>query len=396
MHVESELQRVQNAFDRLPDASALASGGLRFITTGGLTNAYTGELPQITELQNGVTNFLVRFHQINTRASTLALNEFGPLPIRTLFRQPVEAGDLRDIRRLTYFEGVWIMQTVAPSDLRDAARSQLADFTEGPAGLPGASTVFTYDLLRTGEDVTGQGQYRFLMDSGATTGVNTDTGLRQTMALEIADSDAGGTGRGEFYDEVLAGDILTFFIASRRWYAYSIVGVLTPRTQNTRFWSIMPLTEDTTAGTDDLDTASSPASFRWSRARAAIGGVPGVTGDQVAPDLFITVHAVPSDYTTDPLSWPIEMNGLFFRNNAGPVKILVATIEENAAILSTAEHAGYLYQWLRDGALFAPAVPDPILVPEQQQITTRRWLAIDARDVADGAQNNFSCRVCLA
>lgn len=394
-HVESELRRIQNAFGRLPIPGALASGGLLFVVTEGLVNAYTGQIEQITELTEGV-NFLVRFHEINTGPSTLALNDFGALRILTLFGQEAEAGDLRAIRRLTYFGGSWVMQSIAPSDLEDAAAAVVAGLTQGPPGIPGASTVFAYNLLRTGAPVTGPGQYRFLMEPGSTAGVASDAGLRLATAFELAELDSGGEDRSTFYDEVDPGDIVTFFISARRWYAYTIMAAEAASSGNNRLWSIMPLAHENTAGDENLPTAETAYAFRWSRARAAIGGIPGVSGDQVLPDVIVTFHSAPADYTTNPLLWPPEPNGFLFRNNAGPTKLLVATISENGEVLSQVDHDGYLYQWLKDGAMFTPSVVDPILVPAQEQITTRRFLAINAEDVRDNGQNVFSCQVCLA
>ena len=397
-HVESEFRRVQAAFDQIPEPGRLTGETGVFFTTHGLVNSYVVEIPTVSDYAKGL-NFLVCFHEINTGRSTLGINNLPAANILTLFGNEVKAGDLRGIRRLTYFEDAWRMQTISPSDLEDAADDAVNGIVQGPAGIPGASTVFGYDLLRTGLDVTGAGQYRFLMSRTSTAGVNSDIGLRLAAALELSNIDTGIETRTAFYDEVEAGDILTFFVAPTRWYAYSIGEVLTPRQPNTHFWAIAPLAHQSPDEAADLDTASEPVSFRWSRARAAIGGVPGVTGDQVLPELEISFHAVPMpplDYTTDPINWLPHSNGFSFRNNGGSQKVLVASIRENGELLSTVQHAGYLYQWQRDGVLFTPGVPDPIMLPQQTQIATRRFLVIDARDVADGGANTFACTVCLA
>ena len=234
------------------------------------------------------------------------------------------------------------------------------------------------------------------MSPTGTVGVDSHTGLVMAGAVEIHDADSGGVGRGVFYDEVGVGDIFTFFVSPRRWYAYSIEAENTPRTANTRLWSIMLLAYEDTDGDDDLPTSASDADFRWSRARAAIGGVPGVTGDQVLPEINVSYHAVPSSYTTDPTGWAPHPAGFLFRNNGGDTKVLLVTIRENGEVLSQTDHNGYLYQWRRDGLTFTPALPDPLLSPLQNQLTTRRWLSLDAGDIADGGENQFSCEVCLA
>ena len=394
-HTESELRRIQRAFALLPRPSVLSGATGVFFVTSGAVNAYRVDIPNIDEYVEGL-NFLVQFHEINTDASTLTINDLEPIDIRTLFDRPVSAGDLRNIRRLTFTEaGTFIMQTIAISDIRTQAEEAAADITQGPPGIPGASTVFRYDRLRLGA-VEARGQYRFLMSPTGTAGVDTHTGLRLAGAFEISDIDTGETNRSAFYGEVEENDILTYFLSPRRWYAYTIGAEHTPNLDGTRLWAVTLLAYEDTGGTSDIPADSTPVSFRWSRARAAVGGIAGVTGDQVAPDAELTVRRVPADYTTDPATWPIAPNGTFFRNNAGPTKILLTSISENSVPLSAAQHAGYLYQWFRDGALFAPSVPDPILVPPQAQITTRRFLAISAADVADGGQNQFSCDVCLA
>ena len=396
LHVESELRRIQTGFDLLPHPGLLSGAAGRFVTTEGAANEYTITVAGIEAYEEGL-NFLVRFHETNTTASTIDMNALGAVEIRTLFGNPVQAGDLQNIRRLTYVaDGHFVMQTIALSDLRDSAEIAVAELSQGPPGIPGASTVFNYNRLLTGETPNAAGEYRFLMTPAGTVGVNSDAGLRLAGALEIYDVDATTQGREVFYDEVRVGDIFVFFISVRRWYAYTVESIETPRSDNTRLWAISLFTYEDGGGTGNLPTVEAPISFRWSRARAAIGGVRGVTADQIIPELLVTIHRVPTDYTTDPLTWPIHPSGFVFRNNMGDTKVLVATILENGNVLTAVQHAGYLYQWVRDGDLFTPMIPDPILLPTQMQITTRRFLLIDARDVVDGGQHQFSCRVCLA
>jgi len=310
----------------------------------------------------------------------------------------VVAGDLRYIRRLTYTaDGVFVMQSIALSDLEKSARDIVADLTRGPSGIPGANTLIPYNLLRTAVRVDGAGQYRFLMTASGTAGVNTHAGLRLATALEVNEADADGTSRIDFYDDIEVGDVVTFAIADRRWYAYSIEAELEAVTPSTRLWEIDLLAYETTDGETDLSASEMDVIFRWSRGQGGdFVGVPGVTADDVIPEMVITIHQVPRDWTTDPLTWPPHPRGRNFRNNTGPPKVLVATISENGEVLSAAQHNGYLYQWLKAGETFFPEPDDPILRPTQVQLTTRRWLMIDARDVVDGGEDVFSCRTCLA
>ena len=366
-HTASELRKVEAAFDRLPSPVALSSGGLLFITTEGPVNAYIADLPTLNAYADGV-NFLVRFHETNTRASTINVSALGPREIITLFERPAEAGDLRNIRRLTYYGGRFVMQTIARSDLYRVAGELTANITQGAPGIPGASTVFRYNRLAALGDLTTAGQYRFLMTPTGTEGVTTHTGFVMAGAIEIYDADAGGTGRGVFYGEVALNDILVFFVRPRHWYAYTVSAILAPRSARTRLWQVELLAYEAVGGmggpVSGVDVVAPTAidqdiSFRWSRARAAAAGIKGVTGDSVIPNGTITFHSEPADYSTPPAGWPVHPAGTFFRNNAGATKVMVYTIIESGSPLNATEHDGYIYKWLRNGMDFLPALPIP-------------------------------------
>ena len=373
IQVESELIRVQEGFARLPSPDALAGGGLLFLTTTGTPPNYVGTLPFIlTEYIEGF-NIAVRWHAPNNSSATLNLNGLGPIPVVSRLENPVEAGDLVDILRVTFLRNQFILQELTDADFVSKITEVLGGLERGPAGLPGASAVLRYNHIRE-SDPMQPGDYRFRLD-GAVDGVLTHTGLQRAKFLDLYNFDRGGTGHEEYYGLLQEGDVVVFFIDSRRWYAYTFDGTRDANVDSTSSFLITFLNGEFAGGTDDLDEGELTILFRFSRPRLLIGSEPGVTGPQVFADVYMTIHMVPSDFLSDPIAWPLHQNGSLFRNNLGPTKYLVLTIFENGRVLTKAEHDGYLYEWLRNGNTFTPDIDDPILTNPPQDPASHPPLA---------------------
>ena len=322
------------------------------------------------------------------------INGLGPIPVVSRLESPVEAGDLVDIKRVTFLRSQFVLQELTDADLAARIRENLGDTERGPPGLPGASAVLRYDTLVEGA-VTLRGQYRFRLE-GSDDGTIGHTGLTRARKLDLYNFDRGGLGHEDFFGLLKESDVVVLFVDSRRWYAYTLDDA---REANAADVSTLPVTflnGEFDSGTDDLSTDELTVLFRFSRPRLITGSQRGVTGPEVIASMFVTTHMAPVDFDGDPITWPLHRKGAFFRNNAGPVKYLVATVFENGRALSKDEHVGYIYSWTKDGAAFVPAVADPIVTaPPQDQLLTRRWLAISAEDVEDGGENLFRCRARL-
>ena len=90
-----------------------------------------------------------------------------------------------------------------------------------------------------------------------------------------------------------------------------------------------------------------------------------------------------NDTTTDPATWALEDEGIFFRNNMGDTKYLVATVFIGGAEQNQTAHAGYTYAWQRNGLPFTPSTGN----------AASRFVTITADNVEDGGADQFSCVV---
>ena len=77
--------------------------------------------------------------------------------------------------------------------------------------------------------------------------------------------------------------------------------------------------------------------------------------------------------------------GLVFRSNGGDPKVLLITVQVGGVDISVAEHYSYSYTWAKNGLTFTPNIAG--------QSLNRRLIIIDARDVADGGDDVFTCEV---
>ena len=80
-----------------------------------------------------------------------------------------------------------------------------------------------------------------------------------------------------------------------------------------------------------------------------------------------------------------SQSGLQFRNDTGEDKVLVATVHKGGSDATDTEHENYSYVWSKNGLAFTP--------DDSSQSLTRRFLVINADDVADGGEDVFQCTV---
>lgn len=80
-----------------------------------------------------------------------------------------------------------------------------------------------------------------------------------------------------------------------------------------------------------------------------------------------------------------SQSGLQFRNDTGEDKVLVATVHKGGSDATDTEHENYSYVWSKNGLAFTP--------DDSSQSLTRRFLVINANDVADGGEDVFQCTV---
>ena len=80
-----------------------------------------------------------------------------------------------------------------------------------------------------------------------------------------------------------------------------------------------------------------------------------------------------------------SQSGLQFRNDTGEDKVLVATVHTGGSDLSDTVHDNFSYVWSKNGLSFTP--------DDASQGLTRRFLVVNASDVADGGEDVFQCTV---
>ena len=105
----------------------------------------------------------------------------------------------------------------------------------------------------------------------------------------------------------------------------------------------------------------------------------------------VTVHGIPeAPVPANPLQWPIHPDGVFFKNNSGPPKILICTVYQGSRQLTVSEHEASTFQWMLNGGTFDRAISG---IPEGYRQTNLRYLFVAPGDIAAGDSDQFSCQV---
>ena len=89
--------------------------------------------------------------------------------------------------------------------------------------------------------------------------------------------------------------------------------------------------------------------------------------------------------TLDFATFRSSTSGLQFRNDDGSDKAMVASVRVGGNDASQADHYTYTYSWTRNGLAFTPAIAG--------QSLTRRFLVINADDIADGGEDVILCNI---
>ena len=119
---------------------------------------------------------------------------------------------------------------------------------------------------------------------------------------------------------------------------------------------------------------------------AGVGvGATGAAGSDAIQTVLSIRDTTGIDLTTDPAGWIVDGDGMFFRNNQGSSRTLVATVIIGGVEQDFAAHNTYTYSWTRNGATFAPSTSG--------QTLTTRYLQITAEDVEDNGADQFVCTV---
>lgn len=128
-------------------------------------------------------------------------------------------------------------------------------------------------------------------------------------------------------------------------------------------------------------------------------GVPGVDGE-AAVSIRVQSFRLPSGATPASMSTAYDNetfdfatlrssnSGFQFRNDTGEDKVLLATVSQGANDISHSDHYDLTYSWSKNGLAFTPDISG--------QTLTRRFIIINAQDVADGGEDVFQCTVTQA
>jgi len=175
------------------------------------------------------------------------------------------------------------------------SRDPYPDFTnvnfgpDGRPGLPGAGTITFYDDITTTQEANGNGRYAFLTtsadDSGTVVWASITT-LSGVDYLLIHDNETGGTpDNSDFYDEIVVGDVVTWYDSARRWVEFRITSIETPPAGRHKF-GIELVELDQIDGDDNIPgAAGNGIEFRWSRVPAGAQGATGATGADGRPGI---------------------------------------------------------------------------------------------------------------
>lgn len=125
-------------------------------------------------------------------------------------------------------------------------------------------------------------------------------------------------------------------------------------------------------------------------------GVPGEDGEAAVSirvqSFRLPANSTPSDVATaydaetfDFATLRSSTSGFQFRNDSGEDKVLLTTVSIGSSDMSHADHYDLTYLWSKNGQAFTPNISG--------QNLTRRFLVINAQDVADGGEDVFQCTV---
>ena len=161
-------------------------------------------------------------------------------------------------------------------------------------------------------------------------------------------------------------------------------------TEGTHLWAIrVHIAEEGTEELIQADAWSAPEQI----GDAGVNGEDAVTPrvDSLMLPAGMTTAQVVSAYDTETLDFATFRNstsGLQFRNDGGNTKVLMSTVRIGGNDASVAEHYTYTYEWTKNGLTFTPSVTG--------QNRNRRFIVINADDVADGGEDVFLCNVISA
>ena len=189
----------------------------------------------------------------------------------------------------------------------------------GAAGVPGEpafTKTFPYDDYDTYGKAAGEGRYTFQTNysevhnayasqSGAGGGaVNTD--FSTAGAVMIHEEDYLSTDHSTYYDSLVVGDSITFYISADRWYHYTIKTIdPTPQGGDTVNWELEFVSENITLSGGETALSNSeatpPVNFRFQK---AVDGTVGTNGVSTAVVYgYKRATSTPSDKPSETRTW---------------------------------------------------------------------------------------------
>ena len=160
----------------------------------------------------------------------------------------------------------------------------------GAAGVPGEpafTKTFPYDDFDTNGGAAGQSRYTFqtTYDASSAYGSNTyqNTNLSAAGAVQIHNLDYDGTDHSTYYDSLVVGDSMTFYVSADRWYHYTINAIDSSPPSGRRNWGLDFVSENITlsGGETVLSTSATQPSNNF-RFQKAVDGTVGTNGINTA------------------------------------------------------------------------------------------------------------------
>lgn len=173
---------------------------------------------------------------------------------------------------------VWVRHRDRTGNVSEAASVLVttlaeAEGTDGPPGLPGASKLIPYHYA-TRLRVQGKGQYKFVaFDDPHASARLTVAGVKTATFLQVYETDTDGVDRSDFYDGVVAGDIVVWYKGNDFWLAL----VITSKSKSGDVYSF-GIDFSRSVETAAESVISGAITFRWSRASSGEDGFDGQPG----------------------------------------------------------------------------------------------------------------------
>jgi hypothetical protein len=148
-------------------------------------------------------------------------------------------------------------------------------FNDGKVEHP-FTEEFPYDDLDTSGEANADGCYTFHTVFSSTNDYTTTANAIQTdfstaVALQIRDHDKNGTSHKTYYDSLVVGDYITYYVSSDRWYTYTIAEIEDGDT-DTINWRLVFRNENITLSGGETVISTSPGTDVYFRFQKAVDG----------------------------------------------------------------------------------------------------------------------------